>query len=161
MYIILFFSCRIAWYFYILQDIFKCIFKNFNVAPTSFLSVNREAYFLSLSHHCTLSFPVLSDTVPVTVATPRCWNSRRSLNRLLHSLCALCKKCSILGTPRINRDVQAADVYVQRRPAEVVPQADIYRGEQIVRDLPMLFSWLLFSVRGRLRSTFDRSWMHV
>lgn len=50
----------------------------------------------------------------------------------------------ISGTPRIPRDVQATPrhhryVYVQRRPAEVVPQADIYRGEQTVPDLPRAF----------------------
>lgn len=42
-----------------------------------------------------------------------------------------------------------------------VPQPGIYRGEQIVGEAFSLLSWLLFSARGRLRSTFDQSWMHV
>lgn len=52
----------------------------------------------------------------------------------------LCGKCVILGTPYIYVTYKQHSVYVHWRSAEVVLQADIYRGEQIVPDLPMLFS---------------------
>lgn len=49
-------------------------------------------------------------------------------------------KCVILETPYIYVTYKQHSVYVHWRPAKVVLQADIYRGEQIVPDLPMLFS---------------------